>query len=105
MTEQAGIGDAELDLTDVVFPAGSTATYPVSASVDVGELRVIAPEGVTVLVTATNGLGEITVEGLPRTSGQDRQIITELPGIVPESAPTIDLIVDVAVGNLEVSRA
>ncbi|MBK9739557.1 MAG: PspC domain-containing protein [Actinobacteria bacterium] len=100
-----GIGDAELDLTDVVFPAGSTATYPVSASVDVGELRVIAPEGVTVLVTATNGLGEITVEGLPRTSGQDRQIITELPGIVPESAPTIDLIVDVAVGNLEVSRA
>ena len=75
------------------------------AFVDVGELRVIAPEGVTVLVTATNGLGEITVEGLPRTSGQDRQIITELPGIVPEPAPTIDLIVDVAVGNLEVSRA
>jgi len=109
-TEQAAgpfeltVGDAVLDLTDLQLPAG-TAAIPVAASVGIGELRVVAPAGVHVNVTATNGLGEISVEGMPRVSGEDRSVVAELPGAVPESAPTIDLVVSVSLGNLEVSRA
>ncbi len=99
-----GVGDAELDLTEMAIPAGS-AVYPVQASVGIGQLRVLVPDGVNVMVTANVDLGEIDVQGVPRRNGPDQQVITDLPGFVPESAPTLDLVVDVAIGNLEVSRA
>ncbi len=109
-TEQANgpfeltVGDAVLDLTALQLPADGS-TIPVAASVGIGELGVVVPAGVHVNVNATNGLGQITVEGLPRVTGEDRSVVAELPGVVPDSAPTIDLVVSVSLGNLEVSRA
>jgi hypothetical protein len=100
-----GFGTATLDLSDLVLPSGSTANYPVRASVGVGELLVTAPAGMRVNVIGTVGTGEIGIEGLPRKNGQNVRVSTELPGAVPESAPTVDLIVDVTIGSLEVSRA
>ena len=102
---QLSVGTAELDLTKLDLPAGSSSAYPVRASVGAGELLVTVPEGMNVNVIATVGTGEIAVEGLPVRNGQDVEVVAELPGLVSESSPTVDLIVDVAIGNLEVSRA
>lgn len=98
------VGDAVLDLTDLQVPSDA-GTIPVAASVGIGELRVVVPAGMHVNVNATNGLGEIAVEGLAPVNGQDRSVVADLPGVVPDSAPTIDLVVSVSLGNLEVSRA
>ena len=58
------IGQGQLDLTDLVLPPGTT-TYPIRASVGIGDLEVIAPEGVRVIVDASVGAGRIAVEGQP----------------------------------------
>ncbi len=102
---QLGIGGAELDLTDMTLPADADAVIPVQASVGVGELRVIVPEGVEVTVVGTVGLGEIDIEGLPRVSGQNPAVDTDMPGSVDPLLPTIELTADVSIGKLEVSRA
>jgi hypothetical protein len=98
------IGQGQLDLTDLVLPPGTT-TYPISASVGIGDLEVIAPEGVRVIVDASVGAGRIAVEGQPELSGTEQSVSAELPGIVSPTTPTIDLTVEVGLGNLEVSRA
>lgn len=99
------VGSAELDLTDLVLPAGATTVVPVSASVGMGDLQITVPEGVRVIVSAETGLGEIDVEGLPVVNGQNREVVAEMPGLVSDAAPTIELTAEVAIGNLEVSRA
>ena len=98
------IGQGQLDLTDLVLPPGTT-TYPISASVGIGDLEVIAPEGVRVIVDASVGAGRIAIEGQPELSGTEQAVSAELPGIVSPTTPTIDLTVEVGLGNLEVSRA
>lgn len=98
-----GIGSAALDLTELQLADGTTV--PIDASVGVGELLVTVPQGVNVVVAASTDVGRIAIGGLPELSGQDQSITTDLPGFVPDTAPTIELTIDVNLGNLEVSRA
>jgi phage shock protein PspC (stress-responsive transcriptional regulator) len=100
-----GVGSAALDLTALALPTDPAAVIPIHASVGVGELLVTVPEGVNVVVTATAGLGEISIEGTPKKSGQDRRLTADVAGLIDESSPTIQLTTDVAIGNVEVSRA
>lgn len=100
---ELSVGSAELDLTRLVIPAGTT-TVEVDASVGLGELVVTVPDDVRVLVDAEVGLGSIDVDGLPREDGDDVSVVAELPD-GPLTGPTIELTVRTDVGDLEVSRA
>ena len=99
------IGDAVLDLTGLTLPTTPSATYPIKASVGVGQLTVKVPAGMRVIVTATSGLGEVKIDGLPRRSGQNITVSSELPGLTPSAGPTVDLTAQVGIGSLEVTRA
>ena len=57
---ELGAGDLLLDLRQLQVPPGTTA---VEARVGVGELVVEVPDGVTVQVVASSGLGEVQVLG------------------------------------------
>lgn len=100
---ELSVGSAELDLTRLAIPAGTT-TIAVDASVGLGELVVTVPDDVRVLVDAEVGLGSIEVDGLPREDGDDVSVVAELPD-GPLTGPTIELTVRTDVGDLEVSRA
>jgi phage shock protein PspC (stress-responsive transcriptional regulator) len=100
---ELSVGSAELDLTRLEIPAGTT-TIAVDASVGLGELLVTVPDDVRVLVDAEVGLGSLDVDGLPREEGDDVSIVTELAD-GPLTGPIIELTVRTDVGNLEVSRA
>jgi len=100
---ELGIGSAELDLTDLVIPAGVTSV-PVEARVGVGELIVTVPDDVRVIVDASVGTGDMTIEGTPRQSGTSPDFEGEIPG-GPATGPVIDLTVHTNLGSLEVSRA
>jgi len=98
-----GIGSAQLDLSDLAIPAGITVV-PVEASVGLGELVVIVPDDVRVVVDAGVGLGELRLDGVPRDSDPDPAYVGELPG-GPLDGPVIDLTLSTDLGSLEVSRA
>lgn len=100
---ELSVGSAELDLTRLVIPAGTTSVE-VDASVGLGELIVTVPDDVRVLVDAEVGLGSIDVDGLPVEEGDDVSVVAELPE-GPITGPTIELTVRTDVGDLEVSRA
>jgi phage shock protein PspC (stress-responsive transcriptional regulator) len=55
-----GVGTLSLDLRSLPLPAGATR---VEARVDVGSLRIVAPEGVALRVRASARLGEIDLLG------------------------------------------
>jgi phage shock protein PspC (stress-responsive transcriptional regulator) len=63
-TYALGIGQARLDLTQLTA-AGSNGQQ-LTASVNLGELDIVVPEGLTVRVDARVGLGQVTRPG-PRT--------------------------------------
>lgn len=98
------IGQGRLDLTDLVLPPGTT-TYPITASVGIGELDVLVPEGVNVIVDASVSAGRIAIEGLPERDGTQQNVSGVIPGIVDPTSPTINLTLEVGLGNMEVSRA
>jgi len=100
---ELGIGSVRLDLTELVIPEGVT-TVPVQASVGIGELIVTVPDDVRVVVDASVGAGDLTVEGIRNQNGPSPSIDAELPG-GPETGPVIELTVHTNLGSLEVSRA
>ena len=100
---QLGIGSATLDLTDLVLPAGTTSV-PVTAGVGVGELVVLVPDDARVLVDADVQLGELRIDGVPRTDDPSPEFTGALPG-GSELGPVIDLTLTTTLGALEVSRA
>jgi predicted membrane protein len=59
-TYELGVGNLVVDLSRLQVPAGTT---PVDARVGIGELVVELPDGVSVEVTATSGLGQVQVLG------------------------------------------
>lgn len=99
-----GMGDAELDLTEIAFVPGDTATYPVTVSMGVGDLRIIVPDDVDVIVDAHVGLGAIDVDGEAGTGGSNRRVETTLYNTTTSPAPTITLDADLNLGSMEVSR-
>lgn len=100
---ELGLGSARLDLTGLVIPPGTT-TIPIRASVGVGELDIVVPDDVRVLVDARVDFGSVEVDGLLSEEGQGVAIDSEMPG-GPTTGPVIDLTARTNVGDLEVSRA
>jgi phage shock protein PspC (stress-responsive transcriptional regulator) len=103
VAHRLGIGSATLDLTDLAIPPG-TASVPVTAEVGVGELVVLVPEDARVALDADVQLGELRIDGVPRTNDASPEFAGTLPG-GSDLGPVIDLTVSTTLGSLEVSRA
>lgn len=89
-----GIGSMTVDLRGATDLGGHTIT----ASVAIGELIVIVPDGVAISVTATSGIGEVRVLGEHSAGlGADLEITEEGYGRL-----VLDL--EVAIGKVEVRR-
>ncbi|HBJ73153.1 MAG TPA: hypothetical protein DDY88_05495 [Actinobacteria bacterium] len=99
------LGDATLDLTALQVPADPAAVVPISAYLGVGDLRVIVPAGMNVELDASVGLGELKVVGYPASTGKDNQVVTSIPAMSLQPAPTIHLVTTMSIGTMEVSRA
>ncbi|MET8244789.1 PspC domain-containing protein [Streptomyces sp. NPDC005202] len=102
-----GTGEGTLDLTRIHLGKGQTLTT--GAQVGVGRLRVIVPPGVTVRATIDVGVGDIQ---LPGDSPQDvdvapgkHQQVTLPPAPGDTGTGTLDLNLQVGMGQAEVSRA
>ncbi|MFJ8106903.1 PspC domain-containing protein [Streptomyces sp. NPDC096132] len=102
-----GTGDGTLDLSRLDLAKGQTVST--NAEVGVGRLRVIVPPDVTVHVSIDVGLGDIQLPG------EDKEDVDVEPGknrtatLSPVSgakdAGTLDLDLQVGVGQAEVTRA
>jgi hypothetical protein len=102
-----GIGKMTLDLRG----AGSLAGEQIEASVVIGELVVIVPADVALIVTAQSGVGEVIVLG-ERSEGFDADLEcvgTSLDvncggGGAVSGEPSLRLDLEVAIGKVEVRR-
>jgi phage shock protein PspC (stress-responsive transcriptional regulator) len=92
-----GIGSLRLDLGAVQLPVGETH---VDASVDVGELHVIVPEGVGLTVHGTAEAGEVDLPG--GVGGDGRNVDST---VVEPGARMLVLDADVGLGTVRVERA
>jgi phage shock protein PspC (stress-responsive transcriptional regulator) len=93
-----GIGEATLDLRDVVVR--ESAITAITARVDVGHLVVIVPDDVRIAVHARADWGDVQVLGSD-TDGRDA---TRDTTIGPEGRPQIRLDASVRTGQVEVRR-
>ncbi|WP_405822494.1 PspC domain-containing protein [Streptomyces sp. NBC_00838] len=104
---ELGTGVGKLDLTSVGVPAGDTLRT--KAEVGAGKLKVVVPRDVTLKVHAQAGLGDIRLPGEPPNDidlspAQERTRTVAPPkGVKP--AGTLDLRLEVGVGQVEVTRA
>jgi len=94
-----GIGELELDLSDITLPTGTTS---VDASVGIGKIVVTVPEDVALVIDAHAGVGSIDLMGA-RDDGVDADRTITLPGSTPD-APVLDLEADIAIGDIQVQR-
>lgn len=104
---ELGTGDGRLDLSGVAVPRGESVRTRLE--VGAGRAVVVVPRDVTLKVNAEVGLGEIRLEeGLRvqvRISSDESTQRTLPPPEGSEPAGTIELEVEVGVGQVEVSRA
>ncbi|MEU2820978.1 PspC domain-containing protein [Streptomyces bacillaris] len=104
---QLGTGDARLDLSGVAVPPGETVRTLVE--VGAGRAAVVVPKDVTVKVRAEAGLGEIRLEEGQRVQVRINSDETTQRTLPPpagaEPAGTIELDVQVGIGQVEVTRA
>ncbi|MEU3598253.1 PspC domain-containing protein [Streptomyces sp. NPDC006798] len=112
---ELGTGVGVLDLSRVALAPGQTLTT--SAAVSLGKAEVIVPAGVEVRLRAEAGVGDIRLPGDPENDidispGQERNEV--LPAPRPPGPPgpgatakagTVELFVQVSVGQVEVTRA
>ncbi|MFH8471353.1 PspC domain-containing protein [Streptomyces sp. NPDC018000] len=112
---ELGSGVARLDLTEITVPRGDTVRTEVN--VGAGRAVVVVPEAVTVKVDARAGLGDIRLPvsrpsdaqaGPPgdvniTPSQQERRTLPPPPGSEP--AGTVELTLEVGIGQVEVTRA
>jgi hypothetical protein len=100
-----GVGDGVLDLSGLPRPSLSTATVPptISASVGLGDLKVLVPPGLNVKVVGHVGLGEILLPGDTRNNGQGGSDISR--SIVIGDGPTEVVVnAEVGIGQLTVVK-
>ncbi|MFD8538648.1 PspC domain-containing protein [Streptomyces rubrogriseus] len=102
-----GTGSGTLDLSRLDLAEGQTVTT--RADVGMGRIRVVVPPDVTVRLTVEVGVGDIQ---LPGDNEKDvdvapgkRKEITLPPAEGAENSGTLDLDLQVGVGQAEVSRA
>ncbi|MEU6989884.1 PspC domain-containing protein [Streptomyces sp. NPDC046465] len=104
---EVGLGKGTLDLSKVEIGKGKTLTT--GAEIGAGDLKVIVPKDVTVRLDAEVGLGDIV---LPDDSNKDLDIapgrekkVTLQPPSGSKDGGTIDLRLEVGVGQAKVTRA
>jgi phage shock protein PspC (stress-responsive transcriptional regulator) len=98
---ELGAGDARLQL-------GSLPTGPatISTRVGIGQLTVTVPPATRVVLHAHVGAGEIDLPGTPAQSGTSLDVQTTIEPLAGrEATTTVDLTVDIGLGQLEVRRA
>lgn len=105
---ELGSGQVRLDLTRVAVPRGQTLSTEVE--VGAGRVVVLVPEAVTVKVNARAGLGDITLPGERRQGDVDirpsrNEHRTLPPAEGTKAAGTVELDLEVGIGQVEVSRA
>ncbi|WP_405856798.1 PspC domain-containing protein [Streptomyces sp. NBC_00090] len=104
---ELGTGAGLLDLSGVPVPAGTTVTT--RAEVGAGQLKVIVPKNVVVKIHAEVGLGDLQLPGQPAEDIDiapdqvETRTIAPPTGTVP--AGTLDLSLEVGIGQVEVTRA
>ncbi|GAA3492618.1 PspC domain-containing protein [Streptomyces cremeus] len=104
---ELGAGEGQLDLSRLVVPRGSTLATRVE--VGAGALRVVVPRDVTVRVDMELGVGDIRLPGEGaddidiHTDQQEVRTLVPPPGARP--AGTVDLRLEVGVGQVAVERA
>ncbi|MFE0172753.1 PspC domain-containing protein [Streptomyces sp. NPDC059002] len=104
---EVGLGTGRLDLSKV--RVGEGQTLKTSAEVGAGDLRVVLPKNATVRLDAEVGVGDIV---LPNDRGKDLDIapgrekkVTLEPPSGSKAGGTIDLRLEVGVGQAKVTRA
>jgi hypothetical protein len=95
-----GIGEGRLDLRELELPPGGSAD--VTASIGLGELKVLVPDSYDVNLVADISLGKIQVNGEDLGDGNDQSVDTFLD--VPDETGTLDLNLDVGVGQITVNH-
>jgi hypothetical protein len=90
-----GMGSLTVDLGDVELPSGTTV---VEASVGMGELVVIVPEGIRVEVSGRAGIGEVVLFGRSQGGLGVRQ------SAIDGTGPGLGLSASVGIGKVEVRR-
>jgi hypothetical protein len=108
---ELGTGVGTLDLTRVDVPEGRTVTT--GAEVGVGELKVVVPPDVTVRLTIEVGVGDIQLPGDKKEDvdvapDKEKQLtLSAVKGSADggKSGGTIDVSLEVGVGQAEVTRA
>ncbi|MGW1297548.1 PspC domain-containing protein [Streptomyces sp. NPDC002533] len=100
-------GDARLDLSGLKVPKGETVRT--GLDVAAGRAAVVVPANVTVKVRAEADLGDIRLDRGPReaiTMGNDLELVRTLkPPAGAKPAGTIELELEVGIGQVEVTRA
>ncbi|MBD0839196.1 PspC domain-containing protein [Streptomyces sp. TRM68416] len=102
-----GTGVGTLDLSRLDIAAGQTVRT--SADVGLGQLKVIVPRNVTVKVNIDVGIGDIQLPGDDKedvdVAPDKEEKVTLPPAKGTKPGGTLDLDLDVGVGQAEVSRA
>lgn len=106
-----GIGDARIDLATLSGYGGAQRSY--KASVGVGQLTVVVPDGVTVQVHSTIGLGALDTNGDGNFEVKHEQFDRSgnhgAPGIdnttvVGSGSPTVTIDAHVGIGDIVISK-
>ena len=92
-----GVGKLTLDLTS---PDLRVEDVDVEARIGIGELLVLVPDGVEIVVDAHVGIGNIDALG-ETESGVDVDLDSRIPGA---GAPEISLELDAGIGDIRVQR-
>ncbi|MFK4144304.1 PspC domain-containing protein [Streptomyces sp. NPDC004065] len=103
-----GTGEGTLDLTRIHLGKGQTLST--RAQVGVGRLRVVVPPDVTVRASVDVGIGDIRLPGdgskdVDVAPGRHRQVTLPPASGAARGAGTLDLDLEVGLGQAEVSRA
>ncbi|MFL6129283.1 MAG: PspC domain-containing protein [Mycobacteriales bacterium] len=99
---RVGVGNLQLDLTDVDFTARSVSS---SVSAGIGNVQVIVPRDVDVEVVGRAGIGESDLFGQQSDGGRSRERTVVDNGPDGEGGGSLRLMLDVGVGRVEVDRA
>ncbi|MGW2251801.1 PspC domain-containing protein [Kitasatospora sp. NPDC001660] len=94
-----GAGQARLDLSKL-DPAGADLSSRVE--IGAGDLTVVVPSDVTVNVVTRMALGNITIPGSDRNDSTGRHTYEIHPGTDRPSKGTLDLMLEVGLGNIKV---
>ncbi|RDD87391.1 PspC domain-containing protein [Streptomyces parvulus] len=102
-----GAGDGTLDLTGLDLAAGQTVTT--RADIGVGRVKVVVPRDMTVRLSVEVGVGDIQLPGenekdVDVAPGKHKEL-TLAPTVREKNAGTLDLDLQVGLGQAEVTRA